>query len=144
MRGELGIKHLSRVVHLFSCHIHDASLPLAIQITSVRLLLNRVPSRGHWLRVRLQGVRDNSLGIGARVALLRPGAAPSWRRAHGDGSYLTSSDVRVHFGLGASTDTGRLLVRWPSGATETWSDLPADRTTTLRQGTGTPWSGPLP
>lgn len=36
VRGELGIKHLSRVVHIFSCHIHDATLPLAIQITSVR------------------------------------------------------------------------------------------------------------
>ena len=47
MRGELGIKHLSRVVHLFSCHIHDASLPLAIQITSVRLLLNLVEDTCH-------------------------------------------------------------------------------------------------
>ena len=47
MRGELGIKHLSRVVYIFSCNIHDASLPLAIQTTSVRLLLNLVENIFH-------------------------------------------------------------------------------------------------
>ena len=47
VRGELGMKHLSRVVYIFSCNIHDASLPLAIQTTSVRLLLNLVESIFH-------------------------------------------------------------------------------------------------
>ena len=47
VRGELGIKHLSRVVYIFSCNIHDASLPLAIQTTSVRLLLNLVENIFH-------------------------------------------------------------------------------------------------
>ena len=108
------------------------------------LLLNQVRARGHWLQVRLRGVQDNAEGQGARVALLRRAARPLWRRAHTDGSYLSASDVRVHFGLGASADFERVLVRWPSGRTETWAGLSADRTVELRQGTGKPWTGPLP
>ena len=47
VRGELGIKHLSRVVYIFSCNIHDSSLPIGIQTTSVRLLLNLVENIFH-------------------------------------------------------------------------------------------------
>ncbi len=109
-----------------------------------RLLLNQVGSRGHWLQVRLRGVQDNADGQGARVALLRRGAPVLWRRAHTDGSYLSARDVRVHFGLGASPAFERVLARWPSGRAESWSGLAADRTVELRQGTGKPWTGPLP
>jgi hypothetical protein len=110
----------------------------------VRLLLNQVGSRRHWLKLRLRGVEDNALGLGARVALLRRGAPPLWRRAHSDGSYLSASDVRVHFGLGESAEIERVLVRWPSGRSESWTGLLPDRTIELRQGTGEPWTGPLP
>ena len=47
VRGELGITHLSKVVYIFSCNIHDATLPLHIQTTSVRLLLNLVENIFH-------------------------------------------------------------------------------------------------
>ena len=47
VRGELSIAQLSRVVYIFSCNIHDVSLPLSIQTTSVRLLLNLVESIFH-------------------------------------------------------------------------------------------------
>ena len=92
----------------------------------------------------LRGVEDNSFGQGARVVLLRRGAPPLWGRAHTDGSYLSARDVRVHFGLGTSAEIERVLVIWPKGRAESWSDLPADRTVQLRQGTGKPWTGPLP
>jgi hypothetical protein len=102
-----------------------------------RLLLNQAP-RGHWLQARLQGVQDNSQGLGAWIGLVRKGAAPLWRRARTDGSYLAASDARVHFGLGGSTAYEALVVQWPSGRRETWTGLGADRTVTLRQGTGRP------
>ena len=108
-----------------------------------QLLLNEGP-RGHWLQVRLRGVEDNSFGQGARVALLRRSVPPLWRRAHTDGSYLSARDVRVHFGLGPSPELERVLVVWPKGRAESWSGLLADRTVELRQGTGRPWTGPLP
>jgi len=101
----------------------------------VRLLLNETMPRNHWLEVRLQGVKCNRDGIGARVAVLPDGQTPLWRRAHSDGSYLSASDVRVHFGLEAKTEI-RVWVDWPDGLREVWTGVPADAIVTLREGTG--------
>ena len=100
-----------------------------------RLLLNRTSPRGHWLEVRLQGVKCNRDAIGARVAVLCEGQQPIWRHAHTDGSYLSANDVRVHFGLGSRTESD-VLVEWPDGSSENWSGIHADAIVSLRQGTG--------
>ena len=105
---------------------------------SVRLLHNEVGARQHWLEVRLVGTKSNRSGIGARVALLRDGAAPQWRRVHTDSSYLSASDVRVHFGLGERSDVRGLVVQWPDGSSETWDHVKPNRVVVLRQGTGRP------
>ena len=103
----------------------------------VRLLLNETVSGSHWLELRLQGVKCNRDAMGARVAVLREGRAPQWGRAHTDGSYLSASDVRVHFGLGSTLSPVQVLVEWPDGSKEKWDHVRADSLTTLRQGTGT-------
>jgi hypothetical protein len=100
-----------------------------------RLLLNQTAPRGHWLEVRLQGVKCNRDGIGARVSVLIKGQKPLWGRAHTDGSYLSASDVRVHFGLGQNTEA-QVLVEWPDDVREVWSGIRADSIVTLREGTG--------
>ncbi len=104
----------------------------------VRLLLNDAGSRDHWLQVRLRGTGDNADGIGAKVGVVRAGAPTLWRRAHTDGSYLSASDPRIHFGLGEDTDVEAVLVEWPSGRREAWLRPGFDRLLTLRQGTGQP------
>jgi hypothetical protein len=101
----------------------------------VRLLLNESAPLGHWMEIQLQGVKSNRDGIGARVAVLREGRKPLWGRAHTDGSYLSASDVRVHFGLG-DTREAQLLVEWPDGSKEMWDHVRADSLVKLRQGTG--------
>ena len=101
----------------------------------LRLLLNKTNAAGHWLEVRLQGMKSNRDGIGARIAALRPGRTTLWRRAFTDGSYLSASDVRVHFGLG-ETSKVTLLVEWPSGLREKWEDVEGDALITLNEGTG--------
>jgi hypothetical protein len=103
----------------------------------VRLLLNETTPVGHWLEIRLQGVKCNRDGIGARVAVLREGQKPMWGRVHTDGSYLSASDVRVHFGLGQKPES-QVLVEWPDGSKEKWDHVRADSLVTLRQGTGKP------
>jgi hypothetical protein len=102
----------------------------------VRLLHNEVGSRQHWLQVRLEGVRSNRLGIGARVAVLRDGEEALWRRAHTDSSYLSASDVRVHFGLGEKSNVRGVIVQWPDGSKESWDNIQADKVVVLRQGSG--------
>ena len=103
-----------------------------------RLLLNEAGSRHHWLLVRLEAAKGNRLAMAAEVGVFRQGENPMWRRAHTDGSYLSASDIRVHFGLGDKPEIEALVVRWPDGTKEKWGTVRADRIVTLRQGTGQP------
>ncbi len=107
----------------------------------VRLLRNTSGTGNHWLTVTLQGTRSNRAGLGARVALLRAGRPPLWRRAHTDGSYLSANDPRVHFGLGPESDIQALGVIWPDGSRELWKDIKVDTFLTIREGSGTAWAG---
>jgi hypothetical protein len=103
-----------------------------------RVLLNETTSvsRNHWLLVRLEAANGNRFGIGAKVEVRQHGRK-LLRRVHTDSSYLSASDVRVHFGLGGDASIEQLIVYWPNGEAETWSKVQADRIVTIRQGTGT-------
>jgi enediyne biosynthesis protein E4 len=113
----------------------------------VRLLLNEARSTdgknggkdGHWLTIRLdQAGRGNRWGFGARVGVERRGQETLWRRAGTDGSYLSASDARIHFGLGP-VPSGRVdavIVEWPDGQRERWTAVQADRAITLKRGEG--------
>ncbi len=104
----------------------------------VRLLLNEIGSQRHWLEVRLEAKTVNRSGIGAQIGVFRPGERAIWRRVHTDGSYLSSHDLRVHFGLGDRPRIEAVVVHWPGGASEKWDRVKADQIITLRQGTGRP------
>ena len=105
----------------------------------IRLLVNTVGNRKHWLTVRLTGTRSNRDGAGARLVLHRPDGRAIWRRAHTDGSYLSASDIRVHFGLGDDDAIESLGVIWPDGKRESWRGLQADTFVTLTEGGGDAW-----
>jgi enediyne biosynthesis protein E4 len=104
----------------------------------VRLLRNEVGSAKPVLRVRLQGSKGNREAIGARLALLRKGKRPVWRRAHRDGSYLSSSDIRVLFAVEGETVEG-IGVIWPDGQQERFEGLPPEGDVELLQGKGQAW-----
>jgi hypothetical protein len=101
----------------------------------VRLLVNNIGNRSHWMGLRLVGPGGRDM-LGARVEFRRPGLPSLWRRVHSDGSYASASDPRVLLGLGDETAAPSVRVRWPNGGTEEWSDAGIDRWTTLKQGTG--------
>jgi hypothetical protein len=103
-----------------------------------RLLLNTAPERGHWLLVKVEGVRTNRSGYGSVVELFRKDGTSVRRWVRGDGSYLAANDPRVHFGLGKSPDIDRIQIRWLAGGCESWSQIAADRIVTLREGSGQP------
>jgi hypothetical protein len=121
----------------------DTDVIVANGAGPVRLLMNTLGSRQHWIGLRLvstlpssrqgmaSGVRDM---VGARVAILRPGAPTLWRHAHADGSYASSNDPRVLVGLGASTEKPHVRVTWPDGRVEDWPSVAIDRYTTLSEG----------
>jgi hypothetical protein len=103
----------------------------------VRLLLNQASARNHWLAVRVDQQPGNRFGFGAWIGLERTGRPTLWRRVRTDGSYLSASDVRVHFGLGASPSVSAIVVQWPDGVRERWTEIQSDRLLTFVRGSGT-------
>jgi enediyne biosynthesis protein E4 len=83
----------------------------------------------------LRGTQSNRDAIGARV-ILRAGQARMVQEVRSGSSYLSSSDLRLHFGLGTNTHVDALEVRWPNGETEKFPGADADRFLTLTEGTG--------
>ena len=107
---------------------------LVVDSQGVPLLLhNECRTSGHWLSFTLVGTRSNRDGYGASVTVVA-GALTQTRWCHADGSYLSSSDKRVHVGLGTATVAQSVTVRWPSGAVTALRDVPADRQITVREG----------
>lgn len=103
----------------------------------LQLLLNQARPSNHWLEVRLDaGTANNRHAYGARVAIERAGLPTQWRRVHTDGSYLSATDERVHFGLGASTTVDAIVVQWPDGRRQAWPAPAVDREIRLIRGTG--------
>jgi hypothetical protein len=116
----------------------DIDIVLANNSGPLRVLLNQAGGSHHWLRLRLEGTRSNRDAYGARVAVRLPDGAVLRGRVAADGSYLSSNDKRVHFGLGGAARVESVTVHWPSGLVERWEGLPVDAETALREGQGTP------
>ncbi|HYI97961.1 MAG TPA: CRTAC1 family protein [Bryobacteraceae bacterium] len=97
------------------------------------VVLRRAPSSTqHWLLVKLEGTAGNRDGIGARVRIAA-GGRQQFRTVSTAGSYLSSNDVRAHFGLGATKIIDELEVEWPSGKRQKITGVAVDRILTLRE-----------
>ena len=102
----------------------------------VRLLINNVGNRNHWLGLRLVGTETPRDMVGTIVMVSQGNGAARMRRARSDVSYASANDARVLVGLGGSSEPARVHVTWPNGQVEEWSDVAVDRYTTLTEGGG--------
>jgi len=93
-----------------------------------------VPGR-HWVSFELAGTKSNRLAIGARLKLTAGGMTQT-DEIHSGGSYLSQSDLRVHFGLGSASKIDRVEIFWPSGKTDTLTNLDADQFYSVLEGSG--------
>jgi len=82
------------------------------------------------------GTKSNRDGIGARISV-KVGTRVLVDEARSGSSYDSNNDMRIHFGLGAAAKIDWVQIRWPSGLTEQFDDLPVDAIHTLKEGAGT-------
>ncbi len=101
------------------------------------LLVNLAPNKNHWIDIATQGTKSNRDAIGARVTAFA-GHRKFVQEVRSGSSYISSSDLRIHFGLGADTTIERIEVFWPSGLKEIFPGQKADRLIKLVEGTGKP------
>ena len=90
------------------------------------ILRNETPTQNHWLTLNLVGHKSNRDAIGAEVKLTTAKSS-QFATVTTAGSYLSSSDKRVHFGLGSETGAQSIEIRWPSGILQKLSNIRADQ-----------------
>ena len=91
------------------------------------LLYNVTAGGGHWLALSLKGRKSNRDAIGAAVRLTGQSGHVQYNHVTTAVGYASASDKRVHFGLGSDRAVREIEIRWPSGARQVLSDVPADQ-----------------
>jgi hypothetical protein len=103
----------------------DLDVVVSVMDDKPQLLRNDGGNRGNWLSLQLTGTKSNRMGIGARIRLTAPSAS-QYAAVRAGGSYLSSDDPRVHFGLGAAT-RATVEIRWPSGTRQVIENVAANQ-----------------
>jgi enediyne biosynthesis protein E4 len=113
---------------------NDGRLDALITLLADRpvLLRNRHPAPHHWLKIRLEGTRSNRNGYGAHLTL-HAGPLVLHAQARCPTGFLMQGDPRVHFGLGTQSRVDQIVIRWPSGTTQTLANPPTNQILTLRE-----------
>ena len=93
---------------------------------ALHVLHNSTQTQNHWLTLELVGHLSNRDAIGAEVKVVTAKGS-QWATVTTGGSYLSSSDKRVHFGLGFETTARTIEIRWPSGIRQTLKDIRGDQ-----------------
>jgi hypothetical protein len=96
------------------------------------LLVNRSRNCNHWIILKLVGVRDNRDGLGTKIKITTS-LGKQYNQATTTVGYNSSSDKRVHFGLGNAAVIERIELVWPTGMKQVITQVKADQILTVTQ-----------
>jgi hypothetical protein len=92
-----------------------------------RILINSGGNGNHWLLIEATGRRSNRDAIGAKIKLTTPAGRTLYNHVTVSVGFMSSSDRRVHFGLGGEKSAAAVEIRWPSGTVQTLKEVAADQ-----------------
>jgi hypothetical protein len=95
-----------------------------------QLLMNRTVNGNHWIILKLVGTKDNRDGLGTKIGITTAEGA-QYNHATTAVGYSSSSDKRVHFGLGKATTIDRIELSWPTGVKQVLTNVKADQVLTV-------------
>ena len=99
------------------------------------IFLNETRNTNHRVLLRLVGTKSNRAAIGARVTITTA-TMKQMDEVRGGGSYLSTNDQRLHFGLGSEKLIQNIVIQWPSGFRENISNVAPDALYTIVEGKG--------
>ena len=125
---------------------NDGRLDLVVNCNSgpALVLRNASPPENHWLLVNTVGTRSNREGIGAALRLVSGSGREQRALVSTAGSYMSSNDKRVHFGLGGERTIRLLEIRWPSGVVQRLEGVQPNQILTVREPERTESAPPQP
>ena len=130
--GQAGADMSVRAAHrgcAFGDLNNDGKVDVAVSAigSPAELLYNTSTVTNHWIIIQTRGVKSNRDGIGTQIKLTQQSGLLQYNHVTTAGSYASSSDKRVHFGLGAETLIREIELRWPSGIVQILRNVKADQ-----------------
>ena len=92
-----------------------------------RILINNALIKNHWIMFDLRGHKSNRDGIGATIKVTTGSGRTLYNHVTTSVGFMSSSDRRAHFGLGAETKIDHVEIRWPSGIVQRLEHALIDR-----------------
>jgi len=114
---------------------NDGRVDMVVSVLGgqVKLFHNTSETGNHWILLKLVGTKSNRMGIGAQIHIKTEDGRSQWNEVTTSVGYTSSSDSRVHFGLGKNQHIKDVEIRWPSGIQQTLHDLAVDRIVTIEE-----------
>jgi enediyne biosynthesis protein E4 len=108
---------------------NDGKIDIVVSVIAghAELLYNTTANGNHWLLIQTIGTKSNRDGIGTQIKLTSQSGLVQFNQVTTAGSYASSSDKRVHFGLGSDKLVKEITLRWPSGTVQTLHNIKADQ-----------------
>ena len=115
---------------------NDGRIDIVVSVIAghAELLYNTTATGNHWLLIQAIGTKSNRDGIGTQIKLTSQSGSVQFNQVTTAGSYASSSDKRVHFGLGRDTLVKEITLRWPSGTVQTLHNVKADQILKVTEG----------
>jgi len=115
---------------------NDGKIDIVVSVIAghAELLYNTTANGNHWLLIQTVGTKSNRDGIGTQIKLTSQSGSVQFNQVTTAGSYASSSDKRVHFGLGRDEVVKEITLRWPSGTVQTLHNVKADQILRVTEG----------
>ena len=137
---EVGLTQLPKKVSrgaAFGDYDNDGDIDIFLNNSNqpATLLRNDGGNGNHWLTLQLIGTQSNASAIGTQV-FVQASSLSLFREVRSGASYLSQSDLRVHFGLGKHSTIDTLAIRWQSGRRDQFSHLKSNQILRIKEGHG--------
>ena len=108
---------------------NDGRIDMVVSVLGgpAKLLHNVSAGNNHWILLKLVGTKSNRMGIGAQIKIVTEDNRSQWNEVTTAIGYASSSDSRVHFGLGKNKRIKEMEIRWPSGVKQVLYDVEVNR-----------------
>jgi hypothetical protein len=123
---------------------NDGDMDFVVNCVNIEPQLVRCDSKlkNNWIKIKCLGTKSNRTAIGTRLHVVTKTADGKTHEqvdeVRSGGGYFAQNDLRIHFGLGEATAVELLEVRWPTGETQSFKALAANRLYLVKEGEAAP------
>ena len=137
---EVGLAQLPKRVSrgaAFGDYDNDGDIDIFLNNSNqpATLLRNEGGNSNHWLTIQPIGTQSNMSGIGTKI-VVKAGDLSLFKEVRSGASYLSQSDLRVHFGLGENSEVDSLEIHWQGGLTERFINVESNQILRVKEGHG--------